>query len=189
MPFCPNCGTNNDDNARFCQNCGRVLPDAASNDDAASTDRLDDRPTPVAGDIDADGRIFADDGLPVGRDLDGEPGGERILWEGRPNALISLRLALTTRYRLTNERLVIIHGFFSRRTEEIDLYRVNDVDTRQNFGERLVGIGDVSVATTDRTAPDVTILNVRDPDRVKDLVRAAARAERQRRRVLLRDEV
>ena len=189
MPFCPNCGTNNDDDARFCQNCGRALPDATSGNADAGPAGINDQPTPVAGDIDAEGRIFADDGLPVGRDLDGEPGGERILWEGRPNALISLRLALTTRYRLTNERLVIIHGLLSRRTEEIDLYRVNDVDSRQNVGERIVGIGDVSVATTDRAAPDVTFLNVRDPDRVKDLVRAAARAERQRRRVLLRDEV
>src|ERR687893_2369796 len=108
MPFCPNCGTNNDDDARFCQNCGRALPDATSGNADAGPAGINDQPTPVAGDIDAEGRIFADDGLPVGRDLDGEPGGERILWEGRPNALISLRLALTTRYRLTNERLVII---------------------------------------------------------------------------------
>ncbi|MDP9367821.1 MAG: PH domain-containing protein, partial [Chloroflexota bacterium] len=64
-----------------------------------------------------------------------------------------------------------------------------DVAVKQNPGERVYGMGDILIETTDTTAPDWSLLNVRDPDRVKDLIREAARAERQRRRVLLRDEV
>ena len=145
---------------------------------------------PVGGGrTDAAGRMIADDGLPVGDDLDGEPGGERLLWEGRPSKLASPRLSLTTHYRLTNERLMMVHGFISRRTEEIERYRVNDVGVKQNAAERLLGIGDVRVVTTDATAPMKIMHNVQNPDRVKDLVREASRVERQRRRVLLRDEV
>ena len=182
MPFCPNCGTENDDEATFCQNCGRQLRDVAEAkavmDPPVGGSRTDDQ-----------GRMIADDGLPVGQDLDGEPGGERLLWQGRPSRIISPRLGLTNRYKLTNERLMIVHGFIGRRTEEIDLYRVNDVAVKQNPGERVWGMGDIRVMTTDSTAPEKLLHNVREPDRVKDLIREASRAERQRRRVLLRDEV
>ena len=81
MAFCPDCGTQNDDNARFCKSCGRALDDVA--DAKAAMD------PPAGSQIDPEGRILADDGLPVGQDLDGEPGGERILWKGRPTKLWS----------------------------------------------------------------------------------------------------
>ena len=29
MAFCPNCGEENDDDAKFCKNCGRGLSDVA----------------------------------------------------------------------------------------------------------------------------------------------------------------
>lgn len=182
MAFCPDCGTDNDEGAKFCQNCGRPM------DDVADARRLM-APPPDRVRADAEGRMIADDGLPIGQDLDGEPGGERVLWAGRPNRIVSPRMALTNRYRLTNERLMIEYGFIGRRTEEIDLYRVNDVAVKQNPAERIAGFGDVRVITTDSSAPEKRLHNVRDPDRVKDLIREASRAERQRRRVLLRDEV
>ncbi len=182
MAFCPDCGTKNDDNARFCTSCGRQLADVAEAravmDPPVGTNRIDQQ-----------GRMITDDGLPVRQDLDGEPGGERLLWKGRPSKLFSPIRSLTHRYKLTNERLMIERGFVGRRTEEIDLYRVNDVAVKQNPGERVYGMGDIRIETTDATAPEWSLLNVRDPDRVKDLIREAARAERQRRRVLLRDEV
>jgi hypothetical protein len=181
MAFCPDCGTENDDNARFCKTCGRQLTDVA---DARA---VMDPPVGVA-QTDEQGRMIADDGLPVGEDLDGEPGGERLLWRGRPSKVFSPIRALMNRYKVTNERLMIEHGFVSRRTEEVDLYRVHDVSVRQNIVERMFGFGDVAVETADATAPDVTLTNVVDPDRVKDLLRQAARSERQRRRVLVREE-
>ena len=182
MAFCPDCGTENADDARFCQSCGRPMADVAAA-------RAVMEPPATGARTDPQGRMMADDGLPVGQDLDGEPGGERLLWEGRPNRLVSPRMGLTNRYKLTNERLVIEQGFIGRRTEEIDLYRVNDVAVKQNPAERIVGLGDVRIVTTDATSPERRLHNLRDPDRVKDLIREAARAERQRRRVLLRDEV
>ncbi|MDQ3043798.1 MAG: PH domain-containing protein [Chloroflexota bacterium] len=149
-----------------------------------------EEPRPAAGAVrDASGQMVADDGLPIGEDLDGAPGGERILWRGRPSPFLSPQQALMNRYKLTSERLMIDHGFIGRRTEETDLYRVNDVAVKQNAFERILGIGDIKIFTTDASAPEKNLFNVSHPDRVKDLIRAAARIERQRRRVLLRDEV
>ena len=179
MIFCPDCGTQNEANARFCKSCGRTLTDVA---EAAAPAAASAMPPPA-------GQMIADDGLPVGDDLDGEPGGERVLWTGRPRIPLSWIAALTTRYKLTNERLIIKRGFISRRIEEIELYRVNDVALKQSIMERMFGLGDVRLETTDATTPEAQVLDVQNPERVKDLIRQAARTERQRRRVLLRDEV
>lgn len=176
MVYCPDCGTQNDANARFCTSCGRTLADVAA---AAA-------PPPQAP---SRGQLIADDGLPIGEDLDGEPGGERVLWTGRPRIPLSWIAALTTRYKLTNERFIVTHGFVSKRIEEIELYRVNDVSMKMSVIERIFGLGDVRLETTDATTPEPQIHDVQNPERVKDLIRQAARAERQRRRVLLRDEV
>ena len=179
MIYCPDCGTQNDENARFCKSCGRTLTDVAATTEASAS-------TPSAP---PKGQLIADDGLPIGEDLDGEPGGERVLWTGRPRIPLAWIAALTTRYKLTNERLIVTNGFISKRIEEIELYRVNDVSMKMSVMERIFGLGDVRLETTDASTPDPQIKDIQNPERVKDLVRQAARAERQRRRVLLRDEV
>lgn len=182
MIFCPNCGSENDDDSHYCKKCGRAL------DDAREAKMAMDPPTGnrVA---DAEGRLIADDGLPIGEDVDGVAGGERRIWTGRPSKLLSPIRAITRRYKLTNERLQIDSGFVSRRHEELDLYRVQDVEVRQGVLQRMLDKGDIWVFSSDRSDDFVKLANVSDPVRAKDLIRQASRLERQRRRVLLRDEV
>lgn len=179
--FCPDCGARNAANAKFCQQCGRPLDDVREVRSATN-------PATVGDEKDPSGRLLGTDGSPVGDDLDEDYGGERVLWEGRPSILWSPRMALTERYRLTSQRLVVTHGFIGRRTDEVDLYRVNDVGVKQHPLERITRIGDVNVIAADSTRPNRTLQNIKQPDRVKDLIREAARQERQRRRVLLREE-
>ncbi|MEJ7838990.1 MAG: PH domain-containing protein [Thermomicrobiales bacterium] len=180
--FCPDCGTKNEASARFCSSCGRTMDDVAETQSAVD-------PAQVGDQKDSAGRLIANDGLPVGEDLDGIPGGERILWQGRPSKLWSPRMALLNRYKVTNQRLMVEYGFIGRRTEEVDLYRVNDVGVKQNPLERILGFGDVFIAMNDASVSTKFLHNVTEPDRVKDLVRDASRQERQRRRVLLREDV
>ena len=181
MIYCPDCGTANDDGARFCANCGRQLADVSDTLAVAT-------PAAGAGQVDRHGRLIADDQLPVGEDIDGIPGGERVIWAGRPSKLWSPRMALTNRYKLSTQRLMIEVGFIGRKTEEIDLFRVNDVGVKQNPLERIVGIGDIFLASADSSSPSKYLHNIKQPDRVKDLLREASRQERHRRRVLLREE-
>jgi hypothetical protein len=180
--YCPACGAQNDDSARFCDTCGRSLADVAAATSAT-------RPTMRGDQKDGAGRLLGNDGQPVGEDIDGSPRGERQLWRGRPSWLWSPRMALTVRYRLTNQRLIMETGFIGRHTEEIDLYRINDVAVKQNALERMVGMGDIDLTAADATTPHRVLHNIGDPIRVKDLVREAARQERDRRRVLMREDV
>jgi hypothetical protein len=196
MIICPKCQTQNDDDARFCNNCGAELPTlAAPTSPAQGTSSQQvpppQPPPPSAETTSTPGGTgpLADDGLPVGVDLDGAPGGERLLWQGRPGWPLSWINRILTRYKLTNERLIVEHGFIRRHVEQIDLFRVHDVDYRQGITERIFGMGDIGVETTDATSPDIKLKDVSDPNRVKDLIWHAARIERRRRRVLLREDV
>ena len=177
MVYCPACGTANADEAMFCSKCGRSLADVKQM-------RSGVNPQPAEQRIDDEGLIIGADGLPLGADLDGAPGGERFLWKGRPSFIASPILAIKNRYELTNERLKVARGFISRRRQEIDLYRVEDVEV-----QRILDIGHVYLYSSDASTPMYTLFDVPHPESVKDMVRRGSRLERDRRRVILRDEV
>jgi hypothetical protein len=190
MITCPDCGTANDETARFCDNCGRRLDDVAAGAEATSAQPMGSpavaaEPEPAPAPV---GSPLADDGLPVGTDLDGVPGGERLIWEGRPSRLWSPRMSLMNRYRLTNQRLIMEYGFIGKTTEEIELYRVMDVGVKQHPLERIVQMGDIYLASGDASTPTKFLHNIPDPNRIKDLIREASRQERDRRRVMLRED-
>ena len=60
-------------------------------------------------------------------------------------------------YELTTERLKTTEGVFSKKTDTLELYRVKDLETRQPFLYRLVGIENVQVNTSDISSPLVLI--------------------------------
>lgn len=181
MTYCPACGSENQDDASFCKKCGRSLNDVAQAR-AATRD-----PEPAS--IDDDGVRLAADGLPLGTDIDGAPGGERVLWKGRPSFICSPIRSIMTRFELTNERLKVAKGFVSRHRQEIDLYRVEDVDVKQGVIQRLFDLGNINLYSSDASTPVYTMYDVPHPENIKDQIRMGSRIERQRRRVILRDDV
>ncbi len=84
----------------------------------------------------------------------------------------------STHYRLTNERMFITEGIFSKRTEEVELEKYKDIFVNQDFWDKVVGCGDIQVVTSDVTNPTVNIVDVVDPLGKKELIRRCAR-ERQ----------
>ena len=204
--YCPACGHENDDAAKFCENCGRALADVSAARSAGDPGGAPGRggaasgtgvawdapdPTPPTG-MPAgagDDRLLDGAGLPLGEPLSDDPHAERQLWRGRPSKLWSPRMAITNRYRLTDQRLRWEYGFIGRRIEEVDLFRVNDVAVKQAALERILGFGDITVYMSDSSSPEKILHNVVRPDRVKDLIREAVRRERQRRRVMIREDM
>ncbi len=60
-------------------------------------------------------------------------------------------------YELTTERLKITEGVFSKVTDTLELYRVKDLETRQPFLYRLVGVENVQMNTSDTSSPFIFI--------------------------------
>ena len=88
-----------------------------------------------------------------------------------------------TRYRLSEDRLFVSEGFLNIRDDEILLYRVRDIDTRRSLWQRLVGVGTVTVISSDKTMPNLVLKNIKDPIFVKELIHSQVEEAKIKRRV------
>jgi uncharacterized membrane protein YdbT with pleckstrin-like domain len=131
-----------------------------------------------------------------------ENSSEREVWRGTPSQwqnlgwwiacvlILPIPLALwrwlvvrNTRYVLTDQRLKSTHGVLNRVTDDLELYRIKDTRFEQSFWQRLVGIGDIELSTSDATTPLVRIANLKDADRVRDTLRGLVEKRRDAKRV------
>jgi uncharacterized membrane protein YdbT with pleckstrin-like domain len=100
---------------------------------------------------------------------------EQTLWRGKP---FYFGLPSFTDYHVTNQRLIVESGIFTKRTREMELFRIRDVSVKRNVIERLFKFGDITLATTDSTNPTLVLKNIKRSQEVKDVIRAAVREQR-----------
>lgn len=62
-----------------------------------------------------------------------------------------------TKYELTTQRLMTHSGVLNKNTDELELYRVRDIQHQQPFLLRLFGLGVVAVVSSDALTPVVPI--------------------------------
>jgi membrane protein YdbS with pleckstrin-like domain len=86
-------------------------------------------------------------------------------------------------FELTTQRLKITSGVFTKVTETLELYRVKDIETRQPFFSRMVGIENVQMTTTDVSSPSVLIEAVPSSVGFADKLRNQVETIRQQKRV------
>ena len=88
-------------------------------------------------------------------------------------------------YRLTNQRLLVESGVFSRTIDEIDLRTVDDITFHQRFFERVLGLGQIGIVSSEpdtsgqaprRAGVRARLLGIADPREVREQVRNAAYA-------------
>ena len=126
---------------------------------------------------------------------------ERTFFSGNPVALHSVgRWALTvitlgiaglaywlasrsTRFEITTQRVRIERGLLSKSTQDIELYRIDDIVIEQPIGMRMLGHGRLVLRSTDRSLPEVRIAGVPDFSSLADQIREHALKERERRGV------
>jgi len=82
---------------------------------------------------------------------------------------------VATRFRLTTERLTVSSGVLARTIDEVELYRVRDVRLNKGVFQRLVGLGTVTVGSSDGTGT-LVMTSIGDSTRVREAVREAAEA-------------
>jgi uncharacterized membrane protein YdbT with pleckstrin-like domain len=60
-------------------------------------------------------------------------------------------------YELTTQRVRIRPGIFSKRTDELELYRVKDTTILEPFWQRIFGLGNIVITTNDASTPSLTL--------------------------------
>ncbi len=105
---------------------------------------------------------------------------------------VALRSYLLLRFRwytLTTERVRIATGIFTRRTDELELYRVDDTEMVEPFFLRLIRRGNIILVTSDPSSPNLVIEAVPDVARLRDRLRHYREVCRDRKRTQVVDFV
>ena len=104
-----------------------------------------------------------------------------LIWLGLLYRVMAARWG--HKYRLSNRRLFVGTGLMTRRRDQMELLRVQDVSTMQSLLQRWCSVGTVVVISSEKHLPVLYLSGVDDPKTVMDLVWHHARAERDRRSV------
>ena len=88
-----------------------------------------------------------------------------------------------TRYRLSEDRLFCETGFLNLKSDEVLLYRVQDLELSMRLGQRIFGVGTVCVHSSDKTMPHLDLKNVKNPREVKELIHQSVEQAKDKRRM------
>jgi membrane protein YdbS with pleckstrin-like domain len=84
-------------------------------------------------------------------------------------ALAKLR---STVYTITNQRVMIERGLLSKNLSEIDLRYIDDTQFSQGLFDRMLGVGNVTIISSDKSTPLYVLQGVRDPRTLRELIRS-----------------
>ena len=113
---------------------------------------------------------------------------EGSIWQDRKRTLFGLPWSFT-KYVLTDEKLLIIKGLFSRTEEEIRLYRIMDITLNRSLGERMNRVGTIHCCSSDKSSPEFEIKHIKDSRKVKELLSDMVEKQRVARGLTIREEL
>ena len=90
------------------------------------------------------------------------------IWHDRKR-ILGLPISFT-RYALSEDRLFLKRGVINVKQDEIVLYRVRDLRVSVSLWQRLFGVRTVTIISTDKSIPELTLKNIRQPNEVKELI-------------------
>ena len=104
------------------------------------------------------------------------------------DVVIGLVMRIATRYKITSQRIVIEYGVFSKRMEQLDLYRVVDYVVERPFGQRIMGTGNLVLEAMDKTTPEIRITGIKtDVMALYEKLRYSTEQEKKKRNVRVLD--
>ncbi|MBQ7885140.1 MAG: PH domain-containing protein [Clostridia bacterium] len=79
-----------------------------------------------------------------------------------------------TRYSLVENpewtKVFVKSGFLSTTIDEINLYRIYDIKVYQSLGQKMFGVGTITLYSNDITHPQTEIINVKKPYDVRNML-------------------
>ena len=109
-----------------------------------------------------------------------------MLWRARKRIWCGLPWTFTV-YSFDEEVILIDSGFFTKKQDEVRLYRVLDLSVTRTFGQRIFGMGTIHLKTSDKTMGDFDIVNIKKVMEVKRQLSDLVEANREKKRVVSRE--
>lgn len=99
--------------------------------------------------------------------------------------LVLVILNRSTVYEVTTQRIRLQRGIFTKRTDELELYRVKDTTLVEPFVLRMFGKGNIEIATFDPSTPVCTLHAVSNARKLREDLRKYTEECRERKGVRL----
>lgn len=135
---------------------------------------------------------------------------EKVIWSGGPSQVLNLGIflicALTcfliipifiaiwkwltikcTKYVITTERIKITTGVFSTKTDNLELYRINDMTFEQPFFLRLFSLGNLVLTTSDVSTPNLVLRAIPGSEELHNEIRKYIEIQRDKKRARVVD--
>lgn len=105
-----------------------------------------------------------------------------MLWKQRKRIWCGLPWTFTV-YSFNEDCIFIDSGVFTKKQEEIRLYRVLDISVTRTFVQRIFGMGTIMLKTSDKTTPDVPLINLKKVMEVKTQLSNLIEESRDKKRI------
>ncbi|MBC1937144.1 PH domain-containing protein [Listeria grandensis] len=93
-------------------------------------------------------------------------------------------------YTLTTERLLIQKsGVLSQKKDELELYKVKDISVKQGMKDKMLGVGDITILSTDESSPETVLKRIHKPQDIKEQIRSAVQAVKKEMGIGYRQEI
>lgn len=109
-----------------------------------------------------------------------------LLWKDRKRTIFGLPWSFT-KYSLDEERLYVETGLLKTISNEVRLYRIMDVSMSRTLRQKIFGIGDIRIHSSDKSLHDFTIYAVKNPREVKELLSENVEIQRDKKKVINRE--
>ena len=113
---------------------------------------------------------------------------EKQLYTGRPSQILNIVsfiiwswtlfvpiiIYLKTRftvYEVTDQRIKLKTGILNQEIDECELYRVRDYKVVKPFIQRIFGLGNIELVTSDRSNSSINLNGIKDPENLYNLIR------------------
>ena len=110
------------------------------------------------------------------------------VWSDRKHTLFGLPWSFT-KYILTDEKLLIVKGFWKQDEEEIRLYRIFDMSLTRTVRDRLDRVGTIHCCSGDKSSPEFDIKRIRNARNVKEMLSDLVEKQKIARGVSVREEM
>lgn len=110
-----------------------------------------------------------------------------ILWQDRKRHF-GLPISFT-KYYIDNDRLYMQTGFLKTEINETLLYRIMDIKSTRSLGQKVFGVGTVTLNCADQTNPVLELKNVKNAKKVHRFISDIVEKERVNRNIAGREMV
>jgi membrane protein YdbS with pleckstrin-like domain len=89
-----------------------------------------------------------------------------------------------THYEVSPDRIEYGEGIFDRKVDNLDMFRVVDIKLRRNILDLLVGVGTVTLTTSDKNQPEFEFKKIRNCRELYDTIKKASLSADRRTNVI-----